>query len=110
MSATQANIVLFRNERRVFSGQAVDEVGNPINIASAVFESDAKSQAGDATVIASAAFTKTDSPSGLFTFEWDGSDFASYGSLFVECLISYDLKVDDDVILYGQIILKPGVS
>ena len=110
MSATQADIVLFRNEQREFSSQCVDELGEPIDITSTVFASSAKAQAGDATVIASAAFTKDIPSQGVFSFVWDGADFDEYGSLFSEARLSYDLKIDDDTILYGQIILKPGVT
>ena len=110
MSATQVDIVLFRNEQREFSSQCVDELGEPIDITSTVFASSAKAQAGDATVIASAAFTKDIPSQGVFSFVWDGADFDEYGSLFSEARLSYDLKIDNDTLIYGQIILKPGVT
>ena len=110
MSATQADIVLFRNEQREFSGQCVDELGEPIDITSTVFASSAKSQAGDADVIAEAAFTKGTPSLGVFSFIWDGADFDGYGSAFSETRLSYDMKIDNDNILYGQIILKPGAT
>lgn len=110
MSATQADIVLFRNEQREFSGQCVDELGEPIDITSTVFASSAKSQAGDAAVIASATFTKPSAEEGMFSLVWNGADFDGYGSVFAETRLSYDLKIDNDTILYGQIILKPGVT
>lgn len=110
MTATQVNIDLFRNERREFSGQCLDELGVPIDITDATFASSAKSQAGDASVIASATITKSIPEQGVFLIEWNGEDFASYGSVFNECRLAYDLKVDDDNIMYGQIVLKPGVT
>ncbi len=110
MSATQIDIVLFRNEQREFSGQCVDELGEPIDITSTVFASSAKAQAGDAAVVASATFTKPTPAIGIFSFVWDGADFDGYGSAFAETRLSYDLKIDNDTLIYGQIILKPGVT
>ena len=110
MSATQADIDLFRNEQREFSSQCVDDLGMPIDITNAAFSSSAKVQAGDGETIAIAVFTKDLPLDGVYSFVWNGADFASYGSHFVENRFSYDLKIDNDVILYGQIILKPGVT
>ena len=110
MSATQADIVLFRNEIRTFSGQCLSATGVPIDITSTVFDSDAKAQAGDVTVIASATFVKEVASEGVFTMEWDGADFASFGSVLAETRLAYDLKIDDRIVAYGQIVLNPGVS
>lgn len=104
------DIDVFRNEKREFSGQCLDELGDPIDITDTVFASSAKAQAGDASVIASATITKSIPDQGVFLIEWDGADFSSYGSVFNECRLAYDFKIDDNNIMYGQIVLKPGVT
>lgn len=110
MSATQADIVVFRNEIREFSGQLVDANDAAISLVGKTLASDAKAQAGDVTVLASATIAVTNASLGLFTYAWDGSDFDAYGSVIAETRVAYDLKIDDDTVLYGQLILKPGVS
>ena len=110
MSATQADITVFRNEVRTFSGQYVAVDDTPLDLTGISLTSSAKAQAGDASAIASATITVTNAALGLFTYSWDGADFAAYGNVKAECRLAYDLKIDDDVVLYGQIILKPGVT
>lgn len=110
MSATQADITLFRNEVRTFSGQYVADDDTPISLTGITLASSAKAQAGDDDVVTSATFNVTNASQGLFTYSWDGADFDAYGNVTSECRLAYDLKVDDDVVLYGQIILKPGVT
>lgn len=110
MSATQADITVFRNEVRTFSGQYVADNDTPLNLTGIILTSSAKAQAGDVSTIANATFVVTNAALGLFTYSWDGTDFAAYGNVTSECRLAYDLKIDDDVILYGQIILKPGVT
>ena len=110
MSAHHADIELFRNEEREFSSQCVTQSGIAIDITSAVFSSSAKIQAGDGAIIASATFTKTFPLQGMYTFVWDGADFDSYGNPNSQNKFSYDLKIDGTVVLYGQIILNPGVT
>ena len=110
MSATQADITVFRNEVRTFSGQYVAVDDTPLDLTGISLTSSAKAQAGDASTIASATITATNAALGLFTYSWDGADFAAYGNVTSECRLAYDLKIDDDVVLYGQIILKPGVT
>lgn len=109
-SATHENIELFRNETRTFSCQYVDENGVPLSLAGKTLTSSAKAFAGDVAVIANATIIVTNAAQGLFTYSWNGADFAAYGSLSNEVNVAWDLKLDNDVVGYGQIILKPGVT
>jgi hypothetical protein len=110
MTAQKFDIDLFRNEKRIFSYSYIDELENPVDITSTTFAAQIKAQAGDVAVLGSADFVKTSLLGGLFTMELDGSDFASYGSLLSEVRMAYDFKIDDNVVKYGQIVLKPGVT
>lgn len=87
-----------------------DEV---VDITDAVLTSTARSHAG-ADAITSADVSVSDGPAGKFTFQWDGDDFASFGSLTEPVVAVYDLKMVLDgtpyILAYGVLNILPGIT
>lgn len=90
-----------------------DGDGDPINITGATFDADAASHPGQAA-IASATCTIDSGPAGTFNMVWDGSDFASFGSLAETSIAVYDVRMVlagvPWILFRGAISLLPGIS